>query len=271
MPPFPPVALTIAGSDSSAGAGIQADLKAFCAFGVYGATAITAIVAEHPGKVVAVSAVDPSLVGSQIDAVFASLPVAAVKTGMLPLPGIVRAAADRLRQLASGLPLVIDPVLAASCGEPLAARETLAAIADSLFPIARLVTPNRTEAERLLGRRISSPGELADAARELEERHGVPFLVKGGHLRGDRAVDFLAEGGTVRSFEAPRVPGSDPHGTGCALSAAITARLAWGDPLPAAVAAAKGWLTALLPHTSRSGPYEFLPPPGPSGDTTNLR
>ncbi len=263
MSSFPPVALTIAGSDSSAGAGIQADLKTFSAFHTYGATAIAAIVAEHPGKVLAISAVAPSLVGSQIAAVFAALPVAAVKTGMLYLPAIVRESADRLRELARGLPLVVDPVLVASCGDPLSSRETLTALGEALFPLARLVTPNRAEAELLLGRELGSSAALADAAQELAERFGVPFLLKGGHLTGEAAVDFLAEGGTLRSFAAPRIAGASPHGTGCTLSAAITARLAWGDPLPDAVERAKRWLTALLPRTIRSGPYEFLPLPGP--------
>ncbi len=266
MNPFPPgsvpVALTIAGSDSSAGAGIQADLKTFSAFHVYGATAITSIVAEHPGKVLGISAVSPSLVGSQMAAVCEALPVAAVKTGMLYLPSIVRETAERLRELVPGLPLVVDPVLLASCGASLSARETLAALGDFLFPLARLVTPNLAEAELLLGRRLGSADELADAARELEARFGVAFLLKGGHLPGEDSVDFLAEGRTLRSFSAPRIPGANPHGTGCTLSAAITARLAWGDPLPAAVAAAKRWLTALLPRTLRFGSCEFLPLPG---------
>lgn len=263
MSSFPPVALTIAGSDSSAGAGIQADLKTFSAFHTYGATAITAIVAEHPGKVLALSAVSPALVGSQISAVFEALPVAAVKTGMLYLPEIVREAAARLADLASGLPLVVDPVLFASCGDPLSARETLAALGESLFPFARLVTPNLGEAELLLGRTLGSPDEIMGAASELAERFGVPFLLKGGHLPGESAIDFLAEGGTIRSFPAARVQGASPHGTGCTLSAAITARLAWGDSLPAAVAAAKRWLTALLARTLHSGPHQFLPLPGP--------
>ncbi|MDD4933299.1 MAG: bifunctional hydroxymethylpyrimidine kinase/phosphomethylpyrimidine kinase [Methylacidiphilaceae bacterium] len=258
-----PVALTIAGSDSSAGAGIQADLKAFSAFHTYGATAITAIVAEHPGRVLAISAVTPSLVGSQIAAVFDALPVAAVKTGMLYRPEIVREAAARLSNLGSGLPLVVDPVLFASCGDPLSARDTLAALGESLFPLARLVTPNLGEAELLLGQPLQSPGDLADAALALAERFGVPFLLKGGHLPGESAVDVLAEGGVLRSFAAPRVPGANPHGTGCTLSAAITARLAWGDSLVCAIGTAKRWLSSLLPRTLRFGPYAFLPLPEP--------
>ncbi|VVM06107.1 bifunctional hydroxymethylpyrimidine kinase/phosphomethylpyrimidine kinase [Methylacidimicrobium tartarophylax] len=267
-PDHPPVTLTIAGSDSSAGAGIQADLKTFFAFHTYGATAITSIVAEHPGRVLAISAVAPSLVGSQIEAVFDSLPVAAVKTGMLYLPAIVREVAARLSDLGPGLPLVVDPVLSASCGDPLSARDSLAALGESLFPLARLVTPNQGEAELLLGRALRSSDDLADAALALAKRFGVPFLLKGGHLSGESAVDVLAEGGIFRSFAAPRVPGASPHGTGCTLSAAITARLAWGDSLVSAIAAAKRWLTSLLPHTLRFGPYVFLPLTEPGGAAT---
>lgn len=262
FPPFPPpTALSIAGSDSSAGAGLQADLKTFSAFRVYGATAITSVVAEHPGRVLALAAVSPSLVGSQIAAVFEALPIAAVKTGMLYLPETVRETADRLAVLAPGLPLVVDPVLFASCGESLSARETLAALGESLFPLARLVTPNLPEAELLLGRALRAPDDPAGAALELSKRFGVPFLLKGGHLSGESAVDFLAEAGTIRCFASPRVPGANPHGTGCALSAAITARLAWGDSLSTAVATAKRWLASLLPRRLRFGPYEFLPLP----------
>lgn len=257
-----PVALTIAGSDSSAGAGVQADLKTFSAFGVYGATAISSIVAEHPGRVLAISAVSPSLVGEQIAAVCEALPVAAVKTGMLYLPEIVQETAERIVALVPGLPLVVDPVLFAGCGARLSVRRTLAALGDLLFPLARLVTPNLDEAELLLGRRIRAAEELADAAGELAERFGVAFLVKGGHLEGESSVDFLAEEGTLQAFPALRIPGINPHGTGCTLSAAITARLACGDSLPAAVSAAKRWLTALLPKTLRFGSCEFLPPPG---------
>ncbi|WP_018292065.1 bifunctional hydroxymethylpyrimidine kinase/phosphomethylpyrimidine kinase [Verrucomicrobium sp. 3C] len=264
FPPGPlPVVLTIAGSDSSAGAGIQADLKTFSAFHTYGATAITAIVAEHPGRVLSISAVSPSMVGSQIAAVFDSLPIAAVKTGMLYRPEVVREAAARLADLGPGLPLVVDPVLLASCGEPLSARDTLTALGECLFPLARLVTPNLGEAELLMGRALQSPDDQAGAALALAERFGVPFLLKGGHFSGRSAVDVLAEGGLLRSFTAPRVPGASPHGTGCTLSAAITARLAWGDSLVSAIATAKGWLTSLLPQTLRFGPYAFLPLPEP--------
>ncbi|VVM08436.1 hydroxymethylpyrimidine/phosphomethylpyrimidine kinase [Methylacidimicrobium cyclopophantes] len=258
-----PVALSIAGSDSSAGAGIQADLKTFFLFGTYGATAITSIVAEHPGRVLGISGLSPSLVGDQIEAVFEALPVAAVKTGMLYRPEIVREVADRLSAVAGGLPLVVDPVLVASSGEPLSARETVAALGASLFPLARLVTPNRAEAELLLGRPLRPPDDPERAALELSKRFGVPFLLKGGHLEGVSAVDFLADAGEIQRFAAPRVPGVSPHGTGCTLSAAITARLAWGDSLASAIAVAKRWLTSRLSKILRFGPYEFLPVPGP--------
>lgn len=248
MQASPPVALTIAGSDCSAGAGIQADLKTFQHFGVHGLTAVTCVVSETANVVRAVHPVPVPVVADQVALLLDAFPVAAVKTGMLFSAGHVRAVADLLAAR-PGLLLVVDPVMIASTGDALLEPDAVALYQERLLPLARLITPNIPEAGALLGAGISCVAELEDAARALAGRYRTNVLLKGGHLPGGECVDLLCENGRVFRYSTARleVPGS--HGTGCTLSAAVTARLALGDALPAAVAAAKDYLTRTLRHS----------------------
>ncbi|NCW27883.1 MAG: bifunctional hydroxymethylpyrimidine kinase/phosphomethylpyrimidine kinase [Verrucomicrobia bacterium] len=199
-----PVALTIAGSDNSGGAGIQADLKTFTRRGVYGASALTCVVAEHPGRVSRISAVEPAMVAEQIRLVFEAFPVKAVKTGMLFSAAIIRRVAQEVRQR-RGLKLVVDPVMVATSGAALLKPDAERAMAKLLFPKAALVTPNLDEAARLVGRKLKNPEQAKEAARELAKKWKVPFLVKGGHLMLAKAEDYLAwPNGKMKVFRAPR-------------------------------------------------------------------
>jgi hydroxymethylpyrimidine/phosphomethylpyrimidine kinase len=238
MHPAPPVALTIAGSDCSAGAGIQADLKTFEHFHVHGLTAVTCVVSETAEVVRAVFPVPVEIVADQISLLFESFPVAAVKTGMLFSAAHVEAVAEILRRH-PGPPLVVDPVMAASSGAPLLEPEAVATCVGHLLPLARLITPNLPEMEILAGRKIANAEELESAALELSARFRTAVLAKGGHLDGADCLDLLAEDGVVTRYSATRIDTRASHGTGCTLSAAIAARLALGDALTSAVASAK--------------------------------
>lgn len=246
MDSLPPV-LSIAGSDNSAGAGIQADLKTMSALGVYGLTAVTCVVAEVPGKVSAIQGMDPSLVVEQVRLLFEAFPVAAIKTGMLYSTPILEAVAGVLEELRprNGLPpLVVDPVMVATSGDRLLESEAVALYKARLFPRATLVTPNLDEAAVLVGGEITSREEMREAGRELVQRFGTSFLMKGGHLREESAADLLWEaGGGEHWFEAPFVRDVSTHGTGCTYSAAITSELGKGAGLRQAVAAAKRFVT----------------------------
>ncbi len=239
-----PVALSIAGSDNSAGAGIQADLKTFSRLGCYGLTAVTCVVAEVPGKVTAIQAVKPAIVAGQVALCFEAFPVGAVKTGMLFSTAIIEAVADELA--GTKVPLVVDPVMVASSGDSLLKKSAIAAYRKRLFPLAALVTPNLDELQILAGRRVSNLAEMKDAGRALVDFHGCAFLLKGGHLRGRTAVDFLATPEGFEEFSAPFVREVETHGTGCTYSAAIAAGLAAGKPLSEAVAAAKDYVTKAI-------------------------
>jgi hydroxymethylpyrimidine/phosphomethylpyrimidine kinase len=245
-----PVALTVAGSDSSAGAGAQADLKTFSALSVYGVNAITSVVAEVPGKVAGIHPVTPVVVRQQIEVLFAAFPIAAVKTGLLLSRDIVEAVATALTRLIdkSGppVPLVIDPVMVATSGDLLLRPTALRAYERKLFPIAALVTPNLDEVATLLGRQIVDVDGMRKAGAELVAKYRVPFLLKGGHLAGDRAIDLLFEGNSVREFSAPFSRDVATHGTGCTYSAAITAGLASGLSLHDAITAAKQFVTSTI-------------------------
>ena len=246
---LPPVALTIAGSDNSAGAGAQSDLKTFSARGVYGLTAITCVVAEIPGKVSAIQPVDPGIVAQQIRLSFEAYPVAAVKTGMLFSREIIEAVCDGLEKRA--LPIVVDPVMIATSGDPLLQTGAVALYENRLFKRASLVTPNLDEAGTLLGHPVSNETEMRAAGLELVKKYGVPFLLKGGHLRGDRALDLLFADGKIFEFVVPYVHGVSTHGTGCTYSAAITAALAKGLPLAVAVSEAKHFVTRAIANHFR--------------------
>ncbi len=239
--------LSIAGSDNSAGAGIQADLKTMSALGVYGLTAVTCVVAEIPGKVSAIQGVEPAIVSEQIRLLFAAFPLAAIKTGMLYSPPILEAVADALEEFrpkACNPPLVVDPVMVATSGDRLLQLEAVAVYETRLFPAATVVTPNLDEASALVNRSIRSRAEMREAGRQLVQRYGTAFLMKGGHLAEDTAADLLVEvDGMETWFEAPFVRDVSTHGTGCTYSAAVASELAKGESLPHAVAAAKRFVT----------------------------
>jgi hydroxymethylpyrimidine/phosphomethylpyrimidine kinase len=263
----PPRLLTIAGSDSGGGAGIQADLKTFAAHGAYGMSAITAITAQNTREVRAVHEVPPEIVAAQIDAVLEDVGVDAVKIGMLASAPIVRAVADRLR---AGLPrisrmpvpVVLDPVMIAKSGDELLRDDAVEALIEELIPLATLVTPNVPELARITGLPASTLEERCAGAVRLA-RCGPAVLAKGGHAPGAEVVDLLVEpDGTVREFRHARQATSSTHGTGCTLSSAIAARLARGESLAPAVEGAIAWLhgaiTAAYPLGSGHGPVDHL-------------
>ena len=232
------IALTIAGSDSGGGAGIQADLKTFHRFGVYGASVVTAITAQNTLGVASWSPTPPPLITAQLDAVAADLPPAAVKTGMLADADVVAAVAAGIR--AHRLThYVLDPVMVATSGDLLLERTAVGAIARELVPLAEVVTPNLDEAEILVGFPVRDAAAMQHAARHLVEEMGArTALVKGGHLAGTASVVDVLFDGELHMFRHPRVQTTSTHGTGCTLSAAVTAGLARGEPLPAALEAA---------------------------------
>jgi hydroxymethylpyrimidine/phosphomethylpyrimidine kinase len=246
--PEVPIALTIAGSDSSAGAGIQADLKTLGALGVYGLTAITSIVAETPGLVSKIEAVSVEMVCAQMEVLLKSFPIAAIKTGLLFSGEIVSAVAETLRAHASRatIPLVVDPVMVATSGDLLLQDDAVDAYERELFPLAALITPNLDEAARLLGEPIGDLQGMRSAGARLKEKYRIPVLIKGGHLAGQDAIDLLFLAGNVVEFSAPFSRGIATHGTGCTYSAAITAGLASGLSLEEAVRRAKKFVTATI-------------------------
>jgi hydroxymethylpyrimidine/phosphomethylpyrimidine kinase len=248
-----PIAVTIAGSDSGGGAGIQADLKTFSALGVYGASVVTALTAQNTRGVQAIHDVPAEFVARQIESVFSDLAVGAVKIGMLSRPDIIAAVADGLERYAGAIPVVLDPVMVATSGDRLIAGDAVAVLRERLLPRATLVTPNLPEAAVLLGE--EGPVDEAralDQARRLLALGARAVLVKGGHGTGPESVDHLVTGeGEERRLAAPRVATRNTHGTGCTLSAAIGAGLARGLPLGEAVAAAKDYLTAAIGAADR--------------------
>lgn len=235
----PPVALTIAGSDCCAGAGLQADLKTFSAFGVHGLTAVTSVVAETPLAVHGIYPVSPAALQEQIRILLQAYPVAAIKTGMLGSAPLVVAVADLLSEHA--IPLVVDPVMVASTGDSLLASDAISAFRDRLVPLATVLTPNLPEA-RALSRRPGPP-----TAASLAEELGRAVLLTGGHESNHQeAVDVLAADGQTTEFRSPWIEIPSSHGTGCTLSAAIAANLARGEPLASAVGLAKAFLMRAL-------------------------
>lgn len=249
MSATPPVALTIAGSDSSSGAGIQADLKTFSALGVYGLTAITCVVAETPGAVSKIEPVSAELVREQIGVLLRSFPVAGIKTGMLFSREIVETVARAIRahqeKSEAPVPLVIDPVMVATSGDALLRDDAIESYERDLFPLAALITPNLSEAARLAGEPITDLPAMRKAGEMLANKYGVPVLMKGGHLSGDEASDLLFVRGNVIEFSAPFSRGVTTHGTGCTYSAAIAAGLA-NHLLEESVRRAKEFVTATI-------------------------
>lgn len=251
-PPYPPVpaVLSIAGSDNSAGAGIQADLKVFTAFGLYGQTALTCVVAEAPGVVAAVEALPLEIIRQQIRLSLENFPVRAIKTGMLWSGEIIAMVCEQYQALPEPKPaLVVDPVMVASSGDRLLQPEAETAYREQLIPLATIVTPNLDEALVLLegGQRPAEVHAMEDLARALTERFHVPFLLKGGHLNDDAdAVDILAPVDSAADrLHGPRITGVNFHGAGCTFSSAIAAGLAWERSLFNAVAEAKRYMVAV--------------------------
>jgi len=262
MPRVIPIALTIAGSDSGGGAGLQADLKTFAALGVHGTSAITCLTAQNPAGIAAIHAVPPAMVRAQLEAVFAELRPAAVKTGMLLNAAIIREIAGFFSTLRSSRPpLIVDPVMVATSGARLLKPAALRTMLSDLLPLATLVTPNLDEAEILVGAQLRSVADLRSAARAIHERFHCAALVKGGHLRGMReAVDIFFDGETELLLSAPFVRGVATHGTGCTYSAAIAACLALGHDLPQAVPLAKHFITHAIANSVRAGKHTVLNP-----------
>lgn len=255
-----PVALTIAGSDSGGGAGIQADLKTFAAFGVHGTSAITCVTAQNPRRVLAVEPCPPKILRQQIEAVYEELPPRAVKTGMLFTAANVRVVADffgaRGRQR---LPLVVDPVMVSTSGTRLLQLAAEKVLREKLLPLAALVTPNLDEAEILARQKICGPEDLRSAAQAIFSRFGCAVLAKGGHLHGSReAVDIFFDGKTELLLSAPFVRGVRTHGTGCTYSAATCAALALGHDLTEAVQMGKNFITEAIEKSYRVGKHFAL-------------
>ena len=247
------VALTVAGSDSGGGAGIQADLKTFRAHQVFGTSVITCVTAQNPKCVSAVQAMGPRIVAEQMDRVFEAFRVDGAKTGMLYDAAIIETVAVGFARRRFHK-LIVDPVMGATSGALLLRKDAIAAFKTKLLPQAALVTPNLPEAEALWQRSIRTLDELREAARALTERFGVPFLVKGGHLPGaKRAVDVLYDGNRLREFSGPRVRNVRPHGAGCAFSAAIAANLALGYGLVESIRRAKVFVRKAIRDSIRLG------------------
>ena len=240
-----PVVLTIAGSDSGGGAGIQADLKTFAALGVFGTSAITCVTAQSPDAVSGITAIAEDMVVRQIRAVCAGFPVAATKTGMLYSAAIIRSVAAMAREQRLA-PLVVDPVMVATSGARLLQEDAVGVLLNELLPLATVVTPNAPEAEILWGQPIRSQADLAAAATGIGRRYGIACVAKGGHVEGADVVDALYDGTCVHEFRRPRVPAAQTHGTGCTFSAALVAHLALGRSLSEAVAAAKTFVQEAL-------------------------
>jgi hydroxymethylpyrimidine/phosphomethylpyrimidine kinase len=250
-----PVALTVAGSDSSGGAGIQADLKTFSALGVYGLTAVTCVVAETPGKVEKIETVPSRTVRKQIELLCSNFPVAAIKTGLLCSAEIVTAVARAMVELSDSaetrIALIVDPVMIATSGTALLRADAIKLYEKELFPLATLITPNLLEAGKLLRRTITDFAGMRKAGKDLEKKYGVSVLLKGGHLGSDQAIDLLFSDDNVIDFQEPFIHDVSTHGTGCTFSAAITAGMAAGLRMEDAIARAKKFVTVAIAERFR--------------------
>lgn len=245
-PGSPPPILSIAGSDCSAGAGIQADLKAISALGGYALTALTSVVSETPGKVSMIRLLDAAFILDQIRILLTAFPMKAAKTGMLGGADQVRAVVEAWKSAAQAPPLVVDPVMVATSGGRLLQDEAVSVMCGELFPLATLITPNMDEAAVLWQRPVETRADMEACAKDLGQRYQTCVLVKGGHLAGDAAADVLQTAGETLWLEAARTPGVQTHGTGCTYSAAIAAGIGHGLSLPEAVSKAKKHVSAAI-------------------------
>jgi hydroxymethylpyrimidine/phosphomethylpyrimidine kinase len=250
-----PIALTIAGSDSGGGAGIQADLKTFAALGVHGASVVACLTAQNPKRVLGIAPVSAKMLRQQLEAVFEELPPGAVKTGMLFSARNVQVVAEFFQTLRGWRgPLVVDPVLVSTSGARLLEPKGLKALREKLLPLASLVMPNVSEAQILSGKKISTVEEMEMAARAIHSEFGCVVLVKGGHLRNTRmATDLFFDGRNKFILSARFVKGVRTHGTGCVYSAAICGALAQGKDLPQAVRLGKKFVTGAIARSYRVG------------------
>lgn len=245
--PFPRGAvLSVAGSDSGGGAGIQADIKTITLLGSYAATVLTALTAQNTRGVSSIHGLPPSFICDQLDAVLSDIPIDVIKTGMLHTPAIISALAERLGERKVYIPMVIDPVMVAKGGASLLEREAVQVFSDQLLPLAYLLTPNVPEAERLLGRSIKNESEMELAAGDLHAMGAANVLIKGGHLTGRLSTDILFDGNRCHHFGSDRIFTSNTHGTGCSYASAIAALLAQGAPLLTAVERSKLFITSAI-------------------------
>lgn len=242
------VALTIAGSDSSGGAGIQADLKTFQALGVFGTSAITAVTVQNTQKVYAIQEVEPRIVHDQIICLFDDMAINAVKIGMVASVPLIEAIAEALTKV-SAPPVVLDPVMISKSGYALLDNDARRALIEKLFPLAEVVTPNIHEAEALTRMRIASEQHMHDCARKILELGAAKVVVKGGHMGGASATDIVYDGKRFVSIRAPRIDTPNTHGTGCTFSSAIAAHLALGLSFFDAVARAKDYISGAIAHS----------------------
>ncbi|HXL02725.1 MAG TPA: bifunctional hydroxymethylpyrimidine kinase/phosphomethylpyrimidine kinase [Candidatus Atribacteria bacterium] len=245
-------ALTIAGSDSGGGAGIQADLKTFCAFGVYGMSSITSITAQNTKGVEAIFDLPPSLVAKQIECVASDIGVDAAKTGMLSNSSIIEVVAQEIKKF-NIEKLVVDPVMVSKSGALLLQRDAVDTLVGGLFPLSFLITPNLPEASFLVGEEIKNVSDMERACVSLKKWGPRYVLLKGGHLPGEEIVDILFDGERFISYPAPRVATKNTHGTGCTYSAAICALLALGYPITEAVKVAREYMSEVIAHSLNLG------------------
>ena len=245
--PFPRGAvLTVAGSDSGGGAGIQADIKTITLLGSYAASVLTALTAQNTREVASIHGLPPSFVIDQLDTVLADIPIDVIKTGMLHTSAIISALAERLRERRTLLPLIIDPVMIAKGGAALMDRDATFIFSEQLLPQAYLLTPNIPEAERLLGRTLRTEAEMEEAAQDIYSMGAANVLIKGGHLTGQQSTDVLFDGSEYHHFTSERIFTSNTHGTGCTYASAIAAFLSQGEPLKSAVERAKEFTTTAI-------------------------
>jgi hydroxymethylpyrimidine/phosphomethylpyrimidine kinase len=246
------VALTIAGSDSSGGAGIQADLKTFQAHGVFGMSAITAVTVQNTQKVYDIQEIEPRIVHDQITCLFADVKIDAVKIGMVSSIELIKAIARALMAV-NPPPVVLDPVMISKSGYPLLNQNARDALVDNLFPLAEVITPNIYEAEALIGKKINTVDEMKNAAQEILNLGTKKVVVKGGHLEEDRATDVLYDGKEYKELHSHRVKTKNTHGTGCTFSSAIAANIALGKEFFQAVSLAKEYITGAIEHSLSIG------------------
>jgi hydroxymethylpyrimidine/phosphomethylpyrimidine kinase len=251
------VALTIAGSDSGGGAGIQADLRTFQSLDVFGTSAITCVTAQNPHSISHVQAVEPAVVVGQIEQVLSAFPVTAIKTGMLFNAAIVTAVSEFLKRL-EGIAIVVDPVMVATSGARLLEDDAVSALRDRLLPLATVVTPNVPEAEWLTGKTLDAAGGQVALADKAAEQFGTACVLKGGHLAGGELSDVLSIDGTHHRFSFERVQTTATHGTGCTFAAAVTASLAKGHGLVEAVDVARDYVHRCLSTRRQAGPNQVM-------------